>query len=178
MGCNLFMKYSFSEKFNVISEIIAGKGLNAVCRERRLDRHLVRWWLTRYKAYGENGLRNSSQGYDFSPSEKEAIILEHIKDGVTLPELCLRYDVSRSSIQSWLRKVRSGYSLYDVKRRGRPAKEPMSRTKKKDTQTEIEKLQAENLCLKAELALLKKVETLVEEQKARARVNGQKPSTN
>ncbi len=173
------MKYSFAEKFNVISEIIAGKGLNAVCRERRLDRHLVRWWLTRYKAYGEKGLHNPSKGYDFSPTEKEAIILEHIKDGVTLRELCLRYDVSRSSIQSWLRKVRSGDSLYDVKRRGRPAKEePMSRTKKKDTQTEIEKLQAENLRLKAELALLKKVETLVEEQKARARLNGQKPSTN
>jgi len=54
----------------------------------------------------------------------------------------------------------------------------MSRTKKKDTQTELERLQAENLRLKAELALLKKVRTLVEEQKAQARLNGQKPSTN
>lgn len=172
------MKHSFEDKFNVVSEILSGKGLNTVCRDRQLDRHMVRWWLTLYKAYGEEGLRNSSKGNRFSPSEKEAIILEHIKDGVTLRELCLRYAVSRSSILCWIRTVRSGGSLYDVKQRGKPIKEPMSRTKKKDTQTELERLQAENLRLKAELALLKKVRTLVEEQKAQARLNGQKPSTN
>ena len=67
---------------------------------------------------------------------------------------------------------------YDVKRRGRPPKTPMARPKKRDPQTELEKLQAENLRLRAENALLKKVKALVEEQKARARLNGQKPSTN
>ena len=46
------------------------------------------------------------------------------------------------------------------------------------TKTELEKLQAENLRLRAENALLKKVKALVEEQEARARLNGQKPSTN
>jgi len=54
----------------------------------------------------------------------------------------------------------------------------MAKPKKRDPQTELEKLQAENLRLRAENALLKKVKALVEEQKARARLNGQKPSTN
>jgi cell division protein FtsB len=55
----------------------------------------------------------------------------------------------------------------------------MARPKKREPQTELEKLQAENLRLRAENALLKKVKALVEEeQKARARLNGQKPSTN
>lgn len=76
-------------------------------------------------------------------------------DGVTLQQLSLRYDVNRSTIPSWLRKVRSGGSLYDVKRRGRPPKTPMARPKKRDPQTELEKLQAENLRLRAENALLK-----------------------
>ena len=71
-----------------------------------------------------------------------------------------------------------GGSLYDVKQRGRPPKAPMAKPKKRDPQTELEKLQAENLRLRAENALLKKVKALVEEQKARARLNGQKPSTN
>lgn len=134
MGCNLFMKHSFEEKLNVVSEITCGKGLETVCREQHLDKHLVRWWFSRYKSYGEKGLHQSTSGYHFTPAEKERIILEHIKDGVTLHELCLRYDVNRSTIQSWIRKVRSGGSLYDVKRRGRPPKDYMARPKKKDPQ--------------------------------------------
>lgn len=174
----MFMKYSFGEKLNVVSEILCGKGVKTLCRERHLDKRQVRDWVARYKAYGEEGLRQSTKRYHFSAAEKEKIILEHIRDGVTLQQLCLRYDVNRSTIQSWLRKIRSGGSLYDVKRRDRPPKESMARPKKKEPKTELEKLQAENLRLRAENALLKKVKALVEEQKARARLNGQKPSTN
>lgn len=171
------MKYSFAEKLNVVSEITCGKGLETICRERHLDKHQVRGWLARYRFYGEEGLLKSTKGYHFTPAEKEKILLEHIKDGVTLQQLSLRYDVNRNTIISWLRKVRSGGSLYDVKQRGRPPKDPMARPKKREPQTELEKLQAENLRLRAENALLKKVKALVEEQKARARLNGQKPST-
>lgn len=70
-------------------------------------------------------------------------------------------------------------SLYEYKKRGRPPKDhSMARPKKKEPQTEIERLQAENLRLRAENALLKKVKTLVEEQKAQALRSEQKPSTN
>ena len=108
-------------------------------------------------------------------AEKEKIILEHTKKGVPLSHLSLQYDVDPSTIKSWLRTIRAGGSLKENKRRGHQ----MARPKKKEPQTELEKLQAENLRLRAENALLKKVKALVEEeQKARARLNGQKPSTN
>jgi transposase len=97
--------------------------------------------------------------------------------GLPLQEICLRYDLNRSTIQTWMRKIRQGISLAN-KQRGRPPKAPMPRPKKKEPQTELEKLQAENLRLRAENALLKKVKALVEEQEAIARPNGQKPSTN
>ena len=103
---------------------------------------------------------------------------EHIEKGVTLLQLSLNYDVDRCTIKNWLKKVRSGGSLLDLKKHERPPKDPMARPKKKEPQTELEKLQAENLRLRAENTLLKKVRTLVEEQNARARLNGQKPSTN
>ena len=173
------MKYSYEEKLSVVIEIMYGKGLKTLCRERHISINLVRSWVYRYRAFGESGLLKSTRGYYYSPAEKEKIILEHLQDGVTLLQLCLRYGLTRNTIQSWLRTVRSGGSLYDVKRRGRPRKDPMARPKKKEPQTELEKLQAENLRLRAENALLKKVKALVEEeQKARARLNGQKPSTN
>ena len=172
------MKHGFEEKLDVVSEVICGKGLKAVCKERHLDDHMVKSWVSRYKAYGEEGLRKSTKGYHFTPAEKERIILEHVENGVTLQQLSLRYDVDRSTIMKWTRKVLSGGSLHDEKRRGRPPKDPMARPKKKEPQTELEKLQAEVLRLRAENALLKKVKALVEEQKARERLNGQKPSTN
>ena len=173
------MKYSFEEKLSIVSEITRGKGLKTVCRERHISINLVRSWVYRYRIFGEAGILESTKGYHFTPAEKEKIILEHLQNGVTLLQLSLRYGLTRSTIQSWLRTVWSGGSLYDVKRRGRPPRDPMARPKKREPQTELEKLQAENLRLRAENALLKKVKALVEEeQKARARLNGQKPSTN
>lgn len=52
----------------------------------------------------------------------------------------------------------------------------MSRSKKHEPETELEKLQAENARLRAENALLKKVTALVKEREARERMSGQKPS--
>ena len=166
------MRHCFEEKLNVVREITRGKGLKTVCRERHLDRQMVKDWLGRYRLYGEEGLLKPSRGSRLSPSEKEEIVLEHIKKGVSLSQLSLRYDVDRSTIISWLRRYRcEGSMLYHDLR------EQMARPKKKKPQTELEKLQEENLRLRAENALLKKVRALVEEQKARARLNGQKPST-
>ena len=170
------MKHDFGEKLNVVSAIMCGKGVNAICRELHLDRHEVRNWVARYKAYGEGGLRKLTRCRHFTAAEKEKIVLEHIQKGVPLSHLSLHYDLDRSTIKTWLRTVRSGGSLEEVKGSERPLKDQMSRPKKKGPQTELEKLQAENLRLRAENALLKKVKALVEEQEAQAQLSGQKPS--
>ena len=103
------------------------------------------------------------------------IVKEYAEKGITLHEICLRYNLNRSTIKCWIKKVRKGLSL-ENKQRGRPPKTPMARPKKKKTQTELEKLQAENLRLRAENPLLIKVKALDEEQEAGARHNGHKPS--
>ncbi|SHF98270.1 hypothetical protein SAMN05444349_1551, partial [Bacteroides faecichinchillae] len=36
LGVQFFMKYSFEEKLNVVSEITCGKTLESICRERHL----------------------------------------------------------------------------------------------------------------------------------------------
>ena len=112
----------------------------------------------------------------YSTAEKLKIVEEFTVKGISLQKLCLRYDLSRSTIQRWVRITRQGISLNN-KRRGRPPKD-MARPKKREPQSELEKLQAENLRLRAENALLKKLKAIVEEQEARARHNVQKPSTN
>ncbi len=172
----MYRHHNFEERLNIISRIIAGEPLKAVCREEALDKEMVRQWYLRYKKYGEQGL-SGTRSYHYTAREKAKIVEECEVKGLPLQEICLRYDLNRSTIQGWKRKTRDGQSL-ENKRRGRPPKDPMARPKKKEPQTEFEKLQAENLRLRAENALLKKVKALVEEQNARARLNGQKPSTN
>lgn len=141
-----------------------------------MDKKMVRQWQLRYKKYGEDGLRGT-RSYHYTAEEKLAIVREVTEKGVTLHEVCLRYNLSMYALQLWIRRYRNGLSL-ENKKRGRSPKNPMARPKKKEPQTELEKLQAENLRLRAENALLKKVKALVEEQEARVRLNGQKPSTN
>ncbi len=172
----MYRHHNFEERLNIVSRLVSGEPLGTLCRELKLDKKMVRQWYLRYKKYGEDGLRGT-RSYPYTAEEKRVIVNEFLKKGVTLQELCLRYDLPRSTIQSWVRCYRRGVSL-ENRKRGRPPKDPMARPKKKEPQTELEKLQAENLRLRAENALLKKVKALVEEQEARARLNGQKPSTN
>ena len=54
------MRHDFEEKLNVVSEIVSGKGISTLCRERHLDRHMVYDWYLRYRAHGDDGLRISS----------------------------------------------------------------------------------------------------------------------
>lgn len=173
----MYRRHTVEEKLEVISLIESGQGIDALCRERRLDHHMVRLWLARYRTYGEEALRPRPSARR-TPFEKETVVQEFLIKGVPLARLCLKYGIARSSIKGWVRQVReSGYeSLSIARRRGRPPK-GMGRPKKREPQTEMEKLQAENLKLRAEVALLKKVKALVEEKQARTRLNGRRPST-
>lgn len=174
----MYRRHTFEEKLEVISLIESGQGIDTLCRERRLDHHMVRLWLATYRTYGEEGLRPRWGARRRTPLEKERVVQEFLIKGVPLARLCLQYGIARSCIKGWVRQVReSGYETLSItRRRGRPPK-GMGRPKKREPQTEMEKLQAENLKLRAEVALLKKVKALVEEKQARTRLNGRRPST-
>ena len=172
----MYRHHNFEERLKIVRRLLSGEPLRSLCRELKMDGKMIRLWYLRYKKYGEDGLLGT-RSYHYTAEEKLDIVKEFIEKGVTLQEICLLYDLQRSTIKTWVRRYRNGYSLENQKR-GRKPKDPMARPKKKEPQTELEKLQAENLRLRAENALLKKVKALVEEQEARARLNGQKPSTN
>ena len=172
----MYRHHNFEERLKIVSRLQSGEPLRSLCKELKMDKKNVRLWYLRYKKYGEEGLRGIRYSH-YTSDEKLAIVKEFLEKGVTLQELCLLYDLSSSTIKTWVRLYRQGLSL-EIRKRGRPPREPMARPKKKEAETELERLQAENLRLRAENALLKKVKALVEEQEARARLNGQKPSRN
>lgn len=172
----MYRHHSFEERLNMISRLISGEPLRSLCKEFML--------IAMKSGNGIFATKNMARKVFVEPDhttvqlkKKNRIVAEYIVKGVPLQEICLRYNLNRSTVKIWIRKIREGKNL-ENKRRGRPPKDPMARPKKKEPQTELEKLQAENLRLRAENALLKKVKALVEEQEARERLSGQKPSTN
>ena len=168
----MYRHHNFEERLNIVSRLQSGESLESLCKDLKIDKKMVRLWYLRYKKYGEEGLRGIRYSH-YTADEKFVIVKKFVEKGITLQELCLQYDLSRSTIKSWVRMYRQGLSL-ENRKKGRPL--GMARPKKKEAQTELERLKAENLRLRAENALLKKVKALVEEQEARARLNGQKPS--
>ena len=178
MECSLFMKRTFTEKLKIVSQALSGVPQSRLCAQYHLGQHYLENLIDRYRKNGEGGLYRKAQK-KISSDFKVKLVRDFIEKGVSLRHICNENEISRTAFESWVHKVRShGYdSLRAIKRRGRPPKD-MARPKKREPQTELEKLQAENLRLRAENALLKKVKALVEEQEARARLNGQKPSTN
>lgn len=151
------MKRSVKEKLKLVRRILSGEPLKRIAKETGLGQEYLSVLYDRYKKYGKKGLERKANHY-LSPEQKEFIIRLHEEKGVSLRQIYTDYDISPSVFKRLLIKARScGYEcLYERRVRGRPPKEPMARPKKKDPQTELEKLQAENLRLRAENALLKK----------------------
>ena len=159
------MKHSTEERLLAVQKCLKGYAPKAVGRELGLDEHHVREWLLRYEQEGIVGLQKGPM--------KRADFAEK---GVPLRKICAEYHVSRYAVQSWTRIYRQGgyEALRDIKPQGRPKN--MGRPKKKEPQTELERLRYENEYLRAEVALLKKVRALMEEREKRLHGIGRKPS--
>lgn len=172
------MRHSFEEKLSVVSKVKSGHPISSLSRSLGICPKDIRIWVRRYDKYGKSGLKSKQRSH-LSGAEKEQSVRDYLDKGLSLPCISVNHNISVHTLKSWIKEVRSqGYAvLYKTRGRGL-TKNSMARPKKKGALTELEKLQAENLLLRAENALLKKVKTLVEEEEARARLNGQKSSTN
>ena len=141
------MKYTFEKKLNIVSRVKAGCPIRQLAKENNLHENKILDWVRLYDRYGVDILRKRSK---IKPTSdfKEQVVREILEKGLPLSHALIKYRISRTALEGWVRTVR---------KHGYPAV---------------------NLRLRAENALLKKVKALVEEQEARARLNGQKPSTN
>ena len=140
----------------IVSQVRNGTPIFRISRERHIGEGMILEWVRKYGLYGESGLlkqANIKSTSDF----KEEVIRLIIEKEVPLRQVVLERKVSKSALESWVRSVRvEGYAvLYTQKPSGRPPK-GMGRSKKHEPETEVERLQAENIRLRAENALLKK----------------------
>ena len=134
-------------------------------------------WVKVYEQLGTERLRLMSRPNLVSSSEKERMCRLHLEEGVPLRQIYIPNHVSSGALKSWIRKVRKGGydALYGGCRyTNRPS--DMIQSENEILREELKKAQHENLVLRAENALLKKVKALMEEEDSRLKSFGQKPS--
>jgi len=169
------MKHSIEERLLAVKKCLEGYAPKGVAKELGLNEHDISEWLLRYKMEGVLGLQKRPMKHA-NFEEKCKIVCEFAEKGVPLHRVCAENHVSQSALHRWLRLYRKGgyEALRTMKPQGRPVK--MGRPKKKEPQTELERLRYENEYLRAENALLKKVRALMEEKEKRLHEIGRKPS--
>lgn len=170
------MKHTFDFKLDLVFQVKSGTPIKHLSLSHHIHERMILEWVRKYDLFGESGLAKQPN-IRATGEIKEAIVRQVIEKSISLPQVVLQYGVSRTATENWVRLVRTkGYSiLYQQKKCGRPSI-AMGRPKKREPETELEKLQAENTRLRAENALLKKVKALVEKREARERKNGYKLS--
>ena len=170
------MKHSIEERLLAVQKCLEGYAPKTVGRQMGIEDTELSVWLSRYQREGEAGLRKLPMKHaDFA--EKCKIVCEFAEKGVPLHKICAEYHVGRTAVQRWSAMYRKGGydALRDIKPQG-TGRKGMGRPKKKEPQTELERLRYENEYLRAENALLKKVRALVEEREKRLHEIGRKPS--
>lgn len=169
----MYKRHSLEDRILAVKMVAKGMAPRAVGRQLGIDHHNVAEWCAKYRLMGEVGLQKTPHKH-FRFKEKCEIVCEHLEKRVPLHDICAKYNVSQSRVRVWCRIVRErGYEgLLNIKKLGRPPKnKDMGRPKKREPQTELEKLQRELEYLRAENAYLKKLRALVLEKEAQKRKN-------
>ena len=177
-----YKKHSIEDRIKYMKMLEEGYSIRSISVKYGINHGLLSVLWTKYQNEGVLGLKKKSL-VSADGAFKVSVVRDVEEKCIPLSEVAIKYNVSISAINSWIRIVREkGYgALCNIRKIGRPPKDTnmgRPRKKKPEEMTELELLRYENERLRAEVALLKKVRALVEEREARLRATGRKPSKN
>ena len=156
MGIDAFVrkgnkKYTREFKAEAVEYYLSGKGsLAETCRVFQISSDgQLHSWIERYNSHSlkasPGGKVNMARkkGRKTTLQERIDIVTDHIESEMSYAETAEKYDVSYQQVYQWIQKYKADGVDGLVDRRGH--------SKQVDEMTEIERLQAENRLLKAQL---------------------------
>ncbi|MBO7367985.1 MAG: helix-turn-helix domain-containing protein [Paludibacteraceae bacterium] len=175
-----YKKHTLEDRLKYMKMIEEGYSVKYIHKHYGICSVMLECLWMRYQAEGVMALVKK-QSTKLSVDYRIKAISEFEENKLSLREVLVKYDISRAAFTRWRKLYALGgeAALIEHRIRGRPPKD-MARPKKKTwaEMTELERLQQENMELKTEIALLKKVRALVEGKNARLREIGRRPSKN
>ena len=166
--------YTTEIKMKAVQMYRQGKGCTTISRMIGMHSSQVQRLVNLYNANGAEGL--SSHNRYVPVEKKKAVVREVLGKCLSCEQKALKYGVGRSSLARWVALVRQAGGIDVLERHERKTGIQMGRPKKQEPQTELEKLKLENEYLRAEVALLKKMQALLDSKKAQNKGTGRAPS--
>lgn len=169
-------KHSFDFKLHCVKQILElHRSAESISKEHSLTCSMVKRWLITYEQIGLEGLRPRKKKRIFSPSFKFDVLRTIQVENLTLSEAVLRFDLSTEAlIIDWRKRLdKFGLAGLDPRPTGRPSmakKENLIKRKPRKSDPPLSReaeLLRENEYLRAENALLKKLQALVQADKKR-----------
>lgn len=164
-------KHSVEEKLRLVEEVKKMNGVipRSLARDNHISRTQILSWYNLYEEFGIEGLEkgtNQRRPYKI----KASAVRDVIENNLTLQQVVRKYKLRVTTLENWIRLVRR--RGYEALRPQKVKQRSMGRPKKGGPRTELEKLKEENLRLRAENDLLKKVKALVETKNRLKQENG------
>jgi transposase len=157
------LKHIYSDKIKVVELYKQGNGSTSISKALQISESVVEAWLRVYRAKGILGFEKPPKQL-LSVDFKEQVVRDVLENLLSFPSVALKYGISQSAAYQWVKSVKEeGFSSLKVTQQRRSSKD-MGRPKKKQPETELEKLEAELRYLRAENAYLKKVRALAQER--------------
>ena len=170
---NKRIKYDYKFRLQCVEAVVkSNRPVRVVAVEKGIEHSNLRLWLGFYLRYGKEGLKDRKHQF-YDAAFKLNVIQTIEKEFLSLREACARFNIpSDATIMSWKRLYESeGIQGLFNKPKGRPPKmKPPTHIKsnaKKSSKplTREEELLKELEYLRAENALLKKLQALVQADK-------------
>lgn len=172
--------YSLKQKKKVIRLVLIEKSsLLSAARAIGSDQKTVRRWLGLYKQYGEAGLKPRRGNY---PGKFRVKVIRHmLKYNLSLSHTTIHFGIpGEGTVSRWLKtygeKGESGLMVDLVRRK--KFMMPKSKIKKGSESLEerLVSVESENEYLRTEIAFLKKLEALIQEENA-VKIKNEQPKS-
>ena len=165
------VKYSYEFKLQCVNEVLKRHlGITDVSNRWNIQVSVLKKWIRFYKVYGDIGLIPRAKNKTYTGSFKLKVVLLIKQKHISLSVACLQYNIpSVSTLITWIKKYdQHGPDILYKETRGKPKPMQFKRTPKKSNKplTREEELLQEIELLKAENALLKKLQALIQAEEA------------
>ena len=179
----IFMRYSYEYKKKCVELYKKGRWPETPTgiKDPQDFRRMIRRWVRAEEANGAEILKHKESNKKWTPEEKYELVAKVIA-GSSLQSVACEAGINNGSLYQWVRKYKlEGYNGLEMKRKGRPSKEPHMKkinynNPRKLNESEYEelvRLRAENAYIKAEIEVIKK-EIALREEKEAARLKAKK----
>ena len=162
------MKLTYEDKIEIYQLRKQGESLKNLSKKYDIADSNIKYLVRLIDQYGIEIVKKEKNRY-YSPKLKQEILNKVLLEGHSQLSVCIEYALpNRGLLSNWLAQYRkNGYTIVE-KTRGRPNSMGRKPKKKQEEMTDLERLKLENLYLKAEIAVLKKLrEKRLKEEKAK-----------